>query len=397
MTGRQAARTATIQGLFGGSETSPIPDPYPVYARLRRERPVLELETVFGTCFLVTRYDDVRAILRDDARFSNRSNAKEIGLVMGRTIIEMDGREHLRHRGIVTPALAPRALRGDFPKLVDGIAQQLIDGFATRGRADLVAEFTFSYPLRVLTRILGVPGEDHEAVHRWATDLTRIASDPARGLAAARTLGEYLAPIVAERETDPTADLISRLAHGEVDGKRLTREEVTSFLRLLVVAGAETTYHLIGSALFALLSEPRLLGAVQRDRDLLDAVLEETLRWESPVQLVTRESLAPARLGGVEIPAGGKILVAIGSANRDEARFERPDAFDPGRGPIEHLAFGFGKHYCAGSRLAHLEARTALEALLDRLPDLRLAPGEACGVVGLAFRGPDRLPVLFDA
>jgi len=382
--------------LFGNDPLG-LRDPYAVYRRLRRDRPVLPVGMIFGTTWLVTRHDDVREALRNDALFSNRSNAKGIGLVMGRTIIEMDGAEHLRHRSLVTPSLAPRALRGDFPTLVADIAHELIDGFAERGRADLVAEFSFVYPLKVFARILGLPEQDWAEVHRWAIDLIGIARDPATGLAASRTLAAYLQPLLDERRAEPTADLISRLVHAEVAGCRLSDEEVVSFLRLLVVAGAETTYHLIGSALYGLLTHPEQLAEVAADPSLVPAVLAEALRWESPVQIVTRETAQAVTLSGVEVPAAESLTLAIGSANRDETRFEAPDRFDLHRAPSEHVAFGYGKHYCAGSRLAELEARVALEALLERLPDVRLEAGTECAVVGLAFRGPDRLPVRFHA
>jgi cytochrome P450 len=382
--------------LFGGTQVDPVADPYATYRRLRREAPVQPVRTLNETVHLLTRYDDVREALRNDALFSNRSNAKGISLVMGRTIVEMDGREHLRHRAIITPSLAPRALRGDFARVVEGIAHELIDRFAGRGRADLVEEFTFTYPLVVFTRILGLPVEDYAQIHQWAIGITHIGVDAARGLADSAALAEYLRPALEARKAAPTEDLISRLAHAEVDGQRLEDEEVISFLRLLVLAGAETTYHLIGSALYGLLTSPGQLEAVRADRSLLPRVMDEALRWESPVQLVTREALAPVELHGVSIPERAGVLLSIGSANRDERRFPEPDRFDIHREATEHVAFGFGKHYCAGSKLALLEARVALEALLERLPGLHLAPGEPCGVVGLAFRGPDRLPVRFD-
>ena len=386
----------TTADLFGGTELSPVRNPYPVYRRLRHEHPVIPMEMIGGVGYLITRYDDVLDLLKNDALYSNRCNANGIGRVMGRTIVEMDGREHLRHRSLITPYLAPRALRGDFPKLVESIAHELIDRFADEGRADLVPAFTFSFPLRVFTRILGLSVEDYDLIHNWGIDLTSFVHDPERGFGAAAALADYLRPVLEKRRAEPTGDLISNLAHAQVDGNRLTDEEVVSFLRLLVIAGAETTYHLTGSALLALLTDPDQLEEVRADRSKMQAVVDEALRWESPVQLVTRQATQPVTIAGVEIPADAELLVAIGSANRDESRFEDPDRFDIHRGPIEHLAFGLGKHYCAGSRLAYLEAKIALNALLDRLPNLHLDASQACGVVGLAFRGPDRLPVFFD-
>jgi cytochrome P450 len=391
------AEETTPLALFGGTETSPVVDPYSVYRRLRAEQPVIPMRTHFGRTWLVSRYDDVREGLRNDALFSNRANARGIGIVMGRTIVEMDGREHLRHRSIVTPALAPRALRGDFPRTVEALAHERIDAFAGRGTADLVEEFTFTYPLQVFARILGLPDQDFGTLHRRAIDLTSIGQDPARGFEAAAWLADYLSPLLAKRRATPTGDLVSRLAHAEVEGERLTDEEVVSFLRLLVIAGAETTYHLMGSALFALLTHPETLAAVLRDPDRIESLLEETLRWEAPVQIVNREAVAPVEIAGTEIPAGESVTLAVGSANRDETRFPDPDRFQLDRAcDVEHLAFGFGKHYCAGSRLALLEASIGLRALLERLPELELEPGEpSCAVVGLAFRGPNRLPVRF--
>jgi len=382
--------------IFGEGEPGPVVDPYPVYRRLRAEEPVKALPWPYGTTWLVTRYEDVREGLRNDAVYSSRVNDKGIGLVMGRTIIGMDGREHLRHRNIVTPALAPRALRGDFPKVAASIAHELIDGFADRGAADLVAEFAFTYPLQVFAQILGLPSRDYAELHRQAFDLTLVETDPGRGFAASQWLAEYLTPHLVEREHEPSGDLMSKLLHATVDGARLTREEVVSFLRLLVIAGAETTYHLIGSTLFALGTTPGALDAARDDPARLDAALDEALRWESPVQMVMRELAEPVEIAGQRLAAGECVTLSIGSANRDERHFVDPDRFDPDRrDETEHVAFGFGKHYCAGSRLAKLEATVGLTALFERLPALRLDPAHTSRVVGLGLRGPDRLRVLF--
>jgi cytochrome P450 len=398
----EAEGLPSIAEIFGADMAQSVAiDPFPIYRELRETRPVLPVFGLGQRLFVVTRYADVREALRRDDRFSNRSNATGISLVMGRTIVEMDGREHLRHRNIVTPALAPRALKGDFPETVASIAHSLIDTFARRGRVDLVEKFTFSYPLRVFTRILGLPVEDYDRIHRWGIDLTLVATDPAQGLEAARLLGDYLRPVVEKRRSQPTDDLISRLVTADVEGQRLSDEEVISFLRLLVVAGAETTYHLIGSALFGLLRTPEQLEAVRADRSLIRPVLDEALRWESPVQIVTRQTTEDVEVSGAVIPSGATVLLGVGSANRDERHFDHPDRFDierfaGGSAEVDHVAFGLGRHYCAGSRLAYLEAEVALGVLLDRLPNLRLESDTESRVVGLAFRGPDRLPVRFD-
>ncbi|MBY0399426.1 cytochrome P450, partial [Myxococcota bacterium] len=308
----------------------------------------------------------------------------------------MDDREHLKHRNLVTPALAPRALRGDFPKRARAIADELIDRMQSRGEADLVRDFTFDYPLRVFGEILGLPQAELEPFHGLAIDLTRVADDPGKGMAASRRLRELLLPRVEQERAVPSESLIGRLAQARVDGERLSDEEVVSFLRLLVAAGAETTYHLMGTVLFALLARRPVFEALVADRTRLRRVLDETLRWESPIQIVTREAVCDLVLRDVAIPAGSTIVVGIGSANRDERAFPDPDRFDPDREGTEHLSFGFGKHYCAGSRLAYLEAEIGLEALFDRFgARLALEPGADPALVGVAFRGPNRLPVRF--
>jgi cytochrome P450 len=391
-------QTETSTRLFGGTIMSPVPDPYPVYRRLRHDRPVVALEGPLGRTTLITRYDDVCAALEDGETFSSRGNARGIGLVMGRTILEMEGKEHLRQRRLVTPAFSPRALRAGLDGVVERIVHQLVDQFVRDGRADLVSQFTFTYPLRVMAHVMGLPIEDFEQFHHWALDLLAIADDPQRGFDAAQRLVDYLRPIIEERRHAPGDDLVSTLVHAEVEGERLTEEEVLSFLRLLLPAGAETTYRLTGSLLFALLSHRDAMAEVRADRRAVDLALEETLRWEAAVQYVSREATREVEVAGTTIPSGEMLMLAVGSANRDESHFADPDRFDMHRKNVaDHVAFGFGEHFCLGSNLARLEARSAVNILLDRLPNLRFAPDADCRVVGLAFRSPDRLPVVFDA
>jgi cytochrome P450 len=382
---------------FGGHFMSPVVDPYAVYARLRAEEPVKLLDLWMGPGYIVTRYDDVRTVCTDPATFSSRSNANGTDLVMGRTIIEMDGKEHTRHRSIIAPAFVPAALRGDLPQVIAGIVNELIDQLAAAGEAELVTQFTSTIPIRVIAYVIGIPMADYRTFHHWGLDIIGFVDDPPRGYAAAESLVEFLRPLLAQRRAEPTGDLMSRLAHAEVDGERLSDEEIFSFLRLLLPAGAETTFRLISNLLYALLDDPVALEEVRADRRKVDWAIEETLRWEAPVQYASRETTRPTILSGVELPAGAQLLLALGSANRDERRFADPARFDLNRRPEEHFAFGFGRHFCAGSHLARLEARIALNAILDRLPDLRSAPGAERRIVGLAFRSPTALPVRFAA
>ncbi len=381
---------------FGGHFMSEVPDPYPVYARLRREAPVTCLDLPMAPAYIVTRYDDVVTVLKDAALFSSHANAKGIGLVMGKTILEMDGREHTRHRNIVSMAFVPKALKGELPETIGAIAHDMIDRLARDGHADLVAQFTRTFPLRVIAHVIGVPIEDYETFKRWSLDLIGFADDPPKGFESAEKIVDYLRPIVESRRTEPREDLMSTLVHAEVEGQRLSDDEIYGFLKLLLPAGSDTTYRLIGSALFALLTHPEQLQEVLAERSKIAAVIDETLRWEAPVQYAARETTAPVALGGVDLPEGTQLLTALGSANRDERRFADPDRFDIHRHIEEHVAFGFGRHFCLGSHLARLEATVALNAILDRLPNLHLDRSQACRVVGLAFRSPNRLPVLFD-
>jgi cytochrome P450 len=384
---------------FGGHFMSPVADPYAVYRRLRREAPVMAIELPMGpgTGYLVTRYDDVRRVLTEPGIFSSRANANGTDLVMGRTILEMDGKEHTKHRNLIAPAFVPKALRGDLPEVVDRIVGELIEEMLPKGRADLVAEFAFQIPIKVIAHVIGVPMEDYKTFHHWGLDIIGFVDDPPRGFAAAEKLVDFLRPLLEARRAEPRDDLISRLVHAEVDGERLTDEEIYSFLRLLLPAGAETTYRLIGNTLFALLADPPALAEARSDPEAVDWAIEETLRWEAPVQHAIREATEPTALSGVELPVGAQVLVGLGSANRDETRFPDPDRFDLHRRPEEHMGFGFGRHFCAGAHLARLETRTAIGQVLARLRNLRLSPDADARVVGLAFRSPTELPVMFDA
>jgi len=388
---------ADLVETFGGHFMSPVQDPYTAYARLREQEPVKLLDLWMGPGYVVTRYDDVRTVCTDPATFSSRSNANGIGLVMGRTILEMDAKEHTKHRAIIAPAFVPKALRSDLPDLIAAMVHELIDRFASDGSADLVAQFTSTIPIRVIAYVIGIPMQDYKTFHHWGLDIIGFTDDPPRGYEAAQNLVEFLRPLLAQRRAEPTGDLMSRLVHAEVDGERLTDEEIFSFLRLLLPAGAETTFRLIGNTLYALLDNPAALEDVRADRQKIEWAIDETLRWESPVQYASREATQPTVLSGVELPAGAQILLALGSANRDAAHFVDADRFQLARRPEEHFAFGFGRHFCAGAHLARLEARIAVNALLDRLSDLRFAPGSERSIVGLAFRSPTALPVVFSA
>jgi cytochrome P450 len=335
-------------------------------------------------------------VLRDHETYSSRILGEIMGPMLDHTMIAMDAPDHLAHRALVAPAFRPKLLARWEHDLVRRVVDELIDSFAPLGRADLVRRLTFAFPVRVIARILGLPDRDSEQFQRWSLELISTVVNWDRGVAAAEALQGYFAEQVAERRARPRDDLITELVETDVEGSSLTDEEIFAFLRLLLPAGIETTYRSLGNLLFALLTHPDQLDEVTQHPELRGAAIEEGLRWETPVVLIPRQSVRDARLSDVDIPVGRVLNVFLGSANRDEARYEEPDRFDIHRTPAPHLSFGSGPHMCLGMHLARMETRVALDATLERLHDLRLDPDAPCPrVVGTAFRSPDALPVQF--
>jgi cytochrome P450 len=343
------------------------------------------------------RYEDCSRILRDPKTFTSTGYDATIGMVMGHMILGMDDPEHRRHRNLVAGAFRERSLARWEPECVAPICHEMIDRFAGLGRAELVRQLTFEFPVRVIARILGLPEEDFAQFQRWSIELIALGADIERGLAASESLREYFAGVVADRRRQPRDDVISDLVAADIDGEHLTDEAIYAFLRLLLPAGAETTYRSSGNLLLLLLTHPDQLAAVTRDRSLLPQAMEEALRVEPPLLSINRTATIDVEIAGVAIPAGGSVSTCLGSANHDETRWQDPDAFDIFRPAIPHLAFAHGPHMCLGMHLARLETRVLMNAVLDRLPALRLDPdGDDPHIKGLIFRSPTSLPVLFD-
>lgn len=383
-------------------------DPYPRQAELRRESPVHTGPVDLGTGLpdedpgrpapvTVFGFDEVVSVLRDDETYSSTVYEGIMGSVMGRTILQMDEPEHRVHRALVAPAFRTKVLERWEDGLVRTVVDELIDSFCERGTADLVQELTFHFPVQVIARILGLPRADFPIFQRWAVEITSVVANWDRGMAASAALRDYFADVLDERRRQPADDLISDLVSVEVDGRKLDDEEIYSFLRLLLPAGVETTYRASGNLLFGLLTSPDQLRAVQADRSLLPVAFEEGIRWEPPVTIILRRATADADLAGVPVAEGADVGLLLGSANRDERKYEHPDVFDLARASRQSVGFGFGVHVCLGMHLARMEARVAIDALLDRLPDIELAPtgDQDPHIRGLAFRSPVSLPVAF--
>ncbi|HEU4328416.1 MAG TPA: cytochrome P450 [Roseiflexaceae bacterium] len=392
-----------------------LEDPYPLYAQARGG-PVF-FAPVFQ-CWVVTRYQDVLAALSDPKRFSSHhlfrtpvDPTPEVEAVLAQIppeeplLVTEDPPSHTRTRALVAKALSPRRYAAMEPR-IQAIADELVDGFATAGEADLVGQYGFPLPMRVLLEFIGLPPEDAPFVKRWAHEHMQISMpglDPQLQLQIARTeveFSRYAAGVIADRRAHPRDDVLSGLINARVDGERpFDESELITLLQHLLTAGHETTTCLIANTLLNLLREPERWRAVCDDPATAGAAAEEGLRYDAPVQGMFRVTTGPVELSGAELPTGARVLLLFGAANRDAAVFAEPDRFDPARpNAHKHLGLGYGIHYCIGAPLARAEARIAVATLARRLPGLRLAPSFAPAylpnLIQRALRG---LPVVWEA
>lgn len=387
-----------VMGQFTGV-AGDVRDPYPAFHRKRVHTPVEPQPDGF---FEVYPYELVARVLRDDATFPSGSIRDLMSAVMGPyPLVGMDDPEHKRLRSLVAQAFRQKTLAHWDHDLVVPVVDSMIDRFVERGHAELVSEFTYRYPVQVIAEILGLSRDDHTYFHPLALALLNVAVRPEEGIAASDELRGYFEVVVEERRRHPGTDLVSELVTAEVDGERLGDEEVYSFLRLLLPAGAETTYRATGSFLYGLLTHPDQLAALRADRSLMIRAIEESIRWEPPLLITSRECARDTELAGVRVPEGATVVANVGSANHDPTRWEAPDRFDIFRPPIPHIAFGVGVHMCLGMHLARMEMASAVNHLLDRCPNLRPDPdrwaADDVHIHGRQFRSPTTLPVLFDA
>jgi cytochrome P450 len=388
-----------------------VRDPFPVWDELRAQCPVHagNLEDRFGVQpfgeIMVERtvvphhalsFDAVQQVLRDGETFTSSGYEQTIGLLFGHSILEMDEPEHHAYRALIQQAFTRKAMESWEADIVRPVVDDLVDNFRDRGHAELVKELLFPFPVTVIGKMIGLPDDDLPVFHRKGVELITIMADIERGYQASLWLYDYFQKIITERRADPRNDLISVLAQAELEGQQLTDDEIIAFLRLLLPAGAETTYRSSSNLMYGLLSNPDQLEALRKDRSLMPQAIEEGVRWEPPLTSIGRTAARDVEIEGVLIPKGSPVSVCMASANRDESRWENPDAFDIFRDQKQHMSFAFGPHMCLGMHLARMETSVAINAILD-LPNLRLDPAaEDVHISGLAFRAPAGLPVLFD-
>jgi len=369
-----------------------LENPYPLYARARREAPIF-FSPFFAT-WVVTRYEDVRAILHDPKRFSSSylfrtpvdpppevldvlaTLPPEVGV-----LVNEDPPSHRRTRALVGKAFLPKQV-ARMEARIYAIAHDLIDHMHEVGCADLVRQYTYPLPMRVLLEFLGLPVEDADFIKQWCNDhmlLSVPGIGAAQQLRSAQTeaaFSHYTEALIAARQHQPQTDVLSVLIHAHVEGERpLDRVELNVLVQQLLFAGHETTTNLLSNTCYALLRDPAQWQALRHDLTLIPHVVEEGLRYDAPVQGMFRTTTEAVEMHGVTLPAGARVFVVFGAANRDERIFAHPDRFDPWRSNADrHLAFGHGIHHCLGAPFVRLEARIALEVLVQRLPDMHLVP-----------------------
>jgi cytochrome P450 len=384
-----------------------LADPYPTYHRLRDEDPVHHSPMDF---WVLTRYEDVAAVLRDP-RFIKEPLVSMVAARFGVSVppgvglsmLDRDPPDHTRLRSLVSKAFTPRVVEGLRPRI-----QKMVDELITRAEAvgtmDLIEEFAYPIPVNVICEMLGVPVEDHERFKGWSLDIARGLDSvwlppeseiPKRSGAARHAIGDYMRGLIAERRASPRGDLLSALIAAEEAGDKLSEDELIATCILLLIAGHETTVNLIGNGTLALLRHPEELRRLRETPGLITSAVEELLRYDGPVQRTARITSTAVTIGGRTIPKGEMVMPFIGAADRDPSQFPDPDRLDLGRADNRHIAFGWGIHFCLGAPLARVEGQIAIDTLVQRLPRLALVNDEPEHRQSLTLRGLTALPVTF--
>jgi len=381
-------------------------NPYPTYARLRSEAPVYRTKPAFWlpAIWVVTRYDDVVRVLKDP-RFSKDYIQKYPWIppsmrAMFRNLLTIDPPDHTRLRSLVQKAFTPRLIE-ELRDRIQLVCDALLDRAGSQGTIDLIEAYALPVPLTIISDLLGVPVQDRRRFGPWtkkvaATGASSSLVDFIRALPALARLARYIRGLVTQRRASPQDDLITALVRAEESEDRLTEDEIVSMVILLLLAGYETTVHLIATGALTLTQYPEQRTRMQENLELRVSAIDEILRYASPVEFATpRITIDDVKIGAVTIPRGELVGVSLGSANHDESQFPDPERFDIAREPNKHLAFGMGSHFCLGGALARLEGEIALTTLFRRFPGLHLAvpPDSLRWRKSLAMRGLVELPV----
>ncbi len=375
-------------------------DPYPVYRRLREEAPLYRNDEL--DFWALSRHDDVLAAFRDPVRFSSARGVtvdplpfpEQAAATM--SFLAMDPPLHTRMRSLVSRGFTPRRVAELEPRIRE-ISVQYLDGLTGAGRCDFIADFAGKLPMDVISEMLGVPEADRATLRTWADLVVHreegVAEIPQAALESSAKLLQYFAGLLADRRVVARDDLTSALCEAEIDGDRLSDREIIGFLFLMIIAGNETTTKLLGNALYWLWKNPGQRDRVRADPSLIPRWVEETLRYDNSTQGIARTLTADVALHGGTMKPGDRVLLLIGSANRDERVFEDPDRFDLLRNTSSMISFGQGTHFCLGASLARLEGRVALEEVWKRMPDYEVDEGGIERVHSSNVRGFAALPI----
>ncbi len=406
------AASGTRPGLSALADPAVLPDPYPVLAALREASPFPEVD---GALVVVGRHEDCSAILRDPRASSERFRSllapPEPRQRRPPSFLSLDPPDHTRLRRLVSKAFAPRVIAGLAPRIRE-VSDELLTaaGAAGAGRAageqqiDVVGELAYPLPVRIISELLGVPPDDHARFAGWSASLAHslqprfLGNDDGLDAAAQQAsleFAEYFRELIAVRRARPADDLLSELIRAEDDGQRLSEPELIATCVLLLVAGHETTVSLISNAILALLRHPGQLAALRADPGLAGEGIEETLRYDAPVQFTSRVARGGMHVGGLSVRDGAMLLLLLAAAGRDPEVFADPDRFDIRRNAAGHLAFAAGPHFCLGAPLARLEATIAVQAFATRVTGPELEPAGLVYKPNLNLRGPARLAVSF--
>jgi cytochrome P450 len=382
--------------------------PYAFYAKMRREQPIARDEK--NGIWAAYRYEDVKPVLMDYRTFSSdlrklqRTPVPEDGRPLrDNSLIGCDPPRHKQLRDLVSKVFTPRAVASLEPRIAE-IADELLDQAAHSPGMDFVCDFSDPLPVIVIAEMLGIPTKDRATFKRWSDDLigesggvedVQSPTEIARRRASLAEMDEYFRQVIEQRRINPRDDLISGLVQAEIDGRQLTEDELLAFCDLLLIAGNVTTTNLLGNAVLCLSEHRDQLDRLRAIPTLLPSAIEEVLRFESPVQAISRITTTDVAIRGQTIPSGALVIGFLGSANRDEAVFPEPEVFDVARDPNPNLAFGTGIHVCLGAPLARLESRVALRVLLERFPDWELSDPSAIEFTKGFLHGVTHLPLRF--